>query len=67
MTEIKFKNLHINIIANSSGVYNGSNLQHNWRKRSSSSDGFGLIEGKLNKISKNITVSNRRTGDPENG
>ncbi|MBT2640579.1 MULTISPECIES: hypothetical protein [unclassified Bacillus (in: firmicutes)] len=63
MTKIKFKNIDINKITNSSGVHSGVNIQHQWKSRVNSSDGFGNVDGKSNNISNNVSFSKRKNGD----
>jgi len=63
MTKIKFKNIDINKITNSSGVHTGVNIPHQWKSRVSSSEGFGNVEGKSNKISNNVSFSDRKNGE----
>jgi hypothetical protein len=62
MTKIKFKNIDINKITNSSGVHTGVNIPRQWKSRVSSSEGFGNVDGKSNKISNNVNFSDRKNG-----
>jgi hypothetical protein len=63
MTKVKFKNIGINKVTNSSGVNTGVNILHNWKNRTSRSEGFGIVEGKSNKIANNISFSDRKNGE----
>ncbi|MBT2679437.1 hypothetical protein J7E38_10525 [Bacillus sp. ISL-35] len=67
MTKIHFKKIDINNITNSSGLHTGVNIQYNRKKRANIAEGFGNINGKLNKISKNVSVSERKNGDIPHG
>ncbi len=63
MTKIKFKHIDINKITNSSGVHTGVNITRQWKSRVSSSEGFGNVDGKSNKISNNVSFSDRKNGE----
>jgi hypothetical protein len=53
MVRIEFKDLIIEQISDSSGVFTGDNLQVKWRSCIKVDEGFGTIEGDSNKSMNN--------------
>jgi hypothetical protein len=56
MARIYFKDLNIEEISNSSGVFSGRNLQVGWRHSKKTSEGFGSLSGDKNVIVGNLNV-----------
>lgn len=56
MIKIVFKDLQINHLSNSSGVFSGENFQTGWKYSSKKNDGFGSISGNNNTSNKNYHI-----------
>jgi hypothetical protein len=60
MVKIFFKDLKINVVSSSSGVFTGTNMQLNWRNYEKINEGQGTISGDKNVLKKSIHVVNRK-------
>ncbi|WP_404332798.1 hypothetical protein [Mesobacillus maritimus] len=60
MTNIHLKKLKANIIQSNSGIYYGVNVQHKWIRKSTTSSGFGTIDGDSNTVRNNVSLIDKR-------
>ncbi|OCL26258.1 hypothetical protein U472_09615 [Orenia metallireducens] len=60
MARIRFKNLKIENINNSSGIFSGDNLQVKWKSYVQQSSGYGELQGNFNKVDKVKSVVVKR-------
>ena len=58
MVRIKFNDIHIHTISNSSGFFSGDNFQIRWKHSSKKNEGFGSISGEKNTSTKNYNILN---------
>ncbi len=56
MVRITFKDLQVQVISNSSGVFSGNNLQIGWTHRAKVNDGQGSVSGDHNALHKSIHI-----------
>lgn len=60
MIRIRFTELKIDHISQSSGVFTGKNMPSGWQHRSKINEGFGHISGESNQTSHSVHVVNDR-------
>lgn len=58
MTRIRFNNIQIDSVSNSSSVSSGFNAHINWNHKSKRTDGFGKLDGKNNHFKNNQIIVN---------
>jgi hypothetical protein len=61
MVKIYFKDIKIDKITNSSGVFYGENFQAKWKHSSKTNEGFGKVSGDKNTLKGNYNL----TVDPD--
>ncbi|MDC3417387.1 hypothetical protein [Aquibacillus salsiterrae] len=63
MTKIRFKDLNVKEITNSSGIFSGDNLQVKWTHHKKTSEGFGSVGGEKNEINgcQNVSIKINRS------
>ncbi|RDU36052.1 hypothetical protein DRW41_15810 [Neobacillus piezotolerans] len=67
MTTIRYKELKINRIHSSSGLFLGTNIQNGRVSRIEVNEGFGAIKGKNSQAANNHTLfSNNKKGSDSN-
>jgi len=60
MTTIKFGDLEISKISQTSGVFTGNNTQKGWKAIGNINAGFGNVHGNQNIYAKNINVMKKK-------
>lgn len=63
MVNIKFEDLIIENISDSSGVFSGDNIQVKWKAYAKDNNGFGTISGDLNRSMNNRSILIRSCKD----